>query len=41
VTLQAGMTVVGNSTACLAGWWIWRQAKSAPDSGAESSLKGS
>jgi len=41
VTLQAGMTVVGNSTACLAGWWIWRQAKSSPESEAESSLQGS
>jgi hypothetical protein len=25
VTLQAAMTVVGNSTLCLAAWWIWRQ----------------
>lgn len=24
VTLQAAMTVVGNSTLCLAAWWIWR-----------------
>jgi Protein of unknown function (DUF2499) len=24
VTLQAAMTVVGNITLCLAGWWIWR-----------------
>ncbi|NJO41667.1 MAG: DUF2499 domain-containing protein [Cyanobacteria bacterium CRU_2_1] len=24
VTLQAAMTVVGNVTLCLAGWWIWR-----------------
>lgn len=27
VTLQAAMTVVGNCTACLAAWWIWRQSK--------------
>jgi len=24
VTLQAAMTVLGNCTFCLAGWWIWR-----------------
>jgi hypothetical protein len=28
VTLQAGMTVIGNATLCGAAWWIWRQAKS-------------
>ncbi|MBF2090110.1 MAG: DUF2499 domain-containing protein [Synechococcales cyanobacterium K44_A2020_017] len=27
VTLQAAMTVVGNSTVCAAAWWIWRSAK--------------
>ncbi len=27
VTLQAAMTVLGNSTFCLAGWWIWRSTK--------------
>lgn len=27
VTLQAAMTVVGNSTLCLAAWWIWRQER--------------
>jgi hypothetical protein len=27
VTLQAAMTVVGNTTACGAAWWIWRQAR--------------
>ncbi len=26
VTLQAAMTVVGNTTLCLAAWWIWRQS---------------
>ncbi|MGI0484790.1 DUF2499 domain-containing protein [Pantanalinema rosaneae CENA516] len=26
VTTQATMTLVGNVTLCLAGWWIWRQA---------------
>lgn len=29
VTLQAGMTVVGNTTVCLAAWWIWRQSRQA------------
>ncbi|MCS6812981.1 MAG: DUF2499 domain-containing protein [Cyanobacteria bacterium] len=24
VTLQAAMTLVGNTTICLAAWWIWR-----------------
>jgi hypothetical protein len=27
VTLQAAMTVVGNFTLLIAGWWIWRSAK--------------
>jgi hypothetical protein len=27
VTLQAAMTVAGNVTLCLAGWWIWRTAR--------------
>jgi Protein of unknown function (DUF2499) len=27
VTLQAAMTVVGNITLCLAGWWLWRSAQ--------------
>lgn len=32
VTVQAAMTVVGNSTLCLAAWWIWRQERIAsPD----------
>ncbi len=25
VTLQAGMTVIGNITLCLAAWYIWRK----------------
>jgi hypothetical protein len=28
VTLQATMTVVGNTTLCVAAWWIWRNANS-------------
>ena len=28
VTLQAAMTVTGNVTLMLAGWWIWRQSAS-------------
>ena len=27
VTTQAAMTVVGNITLCLAGWWIWRVSR--------------
>jgi peptidoglycan/LPS O-acetylase OafA/YrhL len=27
VTLQAAMTVIGNTTLCLAAWWIWRQQR--------------
>ncbi len=27
VTLQAAMTLIGNTTLCAAGWWIWRTAK--------------
>jgi hypothetical protein len=27
VTLQASMTVLGNFTLMMAGWWIWRSAK--------------
>jgi len=27
VTLQASMTVVGNFTLMMAGWWIWQSAK--------------
>lgn len=27
VTLQAATTVLGNSTLCLAAWWIWYRAK--------------
>ena len=27
VTLQAAMTVVGNVTVMLAGWWIWQSAR--------------
>ncbi len=27
VTLQAGMTTLGNFTLCAAAWWIWRSAK--------------
>jgi hypothetical protein len=27
VTLQAVMTLVGNSTMALAAWWIWRQSQ--------------
>lgn len=32
VTLQASMTVVGNTTACLAAWWIWKQANASDTS---------
>lgn len=28
VTLQAAMTVLGNTTLCLAAWWIWRSSRS-------------
>ncbi|MEL7035787.1 MAG: DUF2499 domain-containing protein [Cyanobacteria bacterium J06592_8] len=31
VTLQAAMTVVGNCTLCLAGWYIWRSLRSSQD----------
>jgi Protein of unknown function (DUF2499) len=31
VTLQAAMTVVGNVTLMLAGWWIWRSTQSSPN----------
>ncbi|PZD74012.1 hypothetical protein C1752_01615 [Acaryochloris thomasi RCC1774] len=31
VTLQAFMTVVGNTTVWLAAWWIWRQHKAAQE----------
>jgi hypothetical protein len=27
VTLQASMTVVGNFTLFVAGWWLWRSAQ--------------
>jgi peptidoglycan/LPS O-acetylase OafA/YrhL len=27
VTLQAAMTVIGNTTLCLAAWWIWRHQR--------------
>lgn len=27
VTLQAAMTLIGNITLCVAGWWIWRSTK--------------
>ncbi|MEM1369958.1 MAG: DUF2499 domain-containing protein [Cyanobacteria bacterium P01_H01_bin.15] len=27
VTLQAGMTVIGNTTLCLGAWWIWHGAQ--------------
>lgn len=27
VTLQAAMTVLGNTTLCAAAWWIWRSPK--------------
>lgn len=26
VTLQASMTVLGNFTLCLAGWWLWKSS---------------
>jgi chromate transport protein ChrA len=29
-TLQAAMTLVGNITLCIAGWWIWQQARTRP-----------
>ncbi|MBU6229351.1 MAG: DUF2499 domain-containing protein [Cyanobacteria bacterium REEB459] len=28
VTLQAALTVIGNTTLCLAAWWIYRQSQS-------------
>lgn len=28
VTVQAFMTVMGNCSMMMAGWWIWRQARS-------------
>ncbi|HEY9853115.1 MAG TPA: DUF2499 domain-containing protein [Leptolyngbyaceae cyanobacterium] len=28
VTLQAGMTVLGNFTLCASAWWIWYSARS-------------
>jgi Protein of unknown function (DUF2499) len=27
VTLQAATTLVGNTALCMAGWWIWKQAR--------------
>lgn len=30
VTLQAATTLIGNCTLCLAGWYIWRQARLRP-----------
>jgi hypothetical protein len=27
VTMQAATTVLGNITLCLAGWWIWQNAR--------------
>ncbi|MGF1512480.1 MAG: DUF2499 domain-containing protein [Elainellaceae cyanobacterium] len=30
VTLQAAMTVLGNTTLCIAAWWIWRWSKTDP-----------
>ncbi|NDJ16095.1 DUF2499 domain-containing protein [Myxacorys almedinensis] len=27
VTVQAAMTVIGNSTVAIAAWWIWRSSK--------------
>ncbi|MEB3312531.1 MAG: DUF2499 domain-containing protein [Cyanobacteriota bacterium] len=30
VTLQAALTVVGNTTLCLAAWWIYRQSQVGP-----------
>jgi hypothetical protein len=27
VTVQAAMTVIGNTTLCLAAWWIWRSPR--------------
>lgn len=33
VTLQATMTVVGNTTLCLAAWWIWRRSQPAQTPG--------
>lgn len=30
VTVQAAMTVVGNCTLAIAGWWIWRSSKKSP-----------
>jgi hypothetical protein len=27
VTLQAFMTVLGNITLCVAGWWLWRSTR--------------
>lgn len=30
VTLQAAMTLIGNITLCIAGWWIWRSSNPRP-----------
>ena len=27
VTVQAALTVVGNTTVCIAAWWIWRRSR--------------
>jgi len=32
VVIQAGMTLLGNITLCIAAWWIWRTAESSPSS---------
>lgn len=31
VTLQAAMTVIGNMTLCIGGWWVWRDARQKSD----------
>mgnify|MGYP001031530867 CR=1 FL=1 len=32
VTMQAAMTVVGNTTLCIAAWWLWHSTQSAKPS---------
>ena len=27
VTMQAALTVVGNTTVCVAAWWIWQRSR--------------
>lgn len=38
VTFQALLTLIGNSTLCLAGWWIWRSARLASKTAATATI---